>query len=150
MGQVLDGGGSHQRKAGTRMFFLMRVGLLRGKPEPRGREFWRLSGELLFTDVLTRCLFAVALDEVGFEIQCLLLLSPFVQPCQELVTRCSQFSNYMSLFNYRLPKCINKDIVKAASSFVVRREDAKSADDSGLGGRAERAEQSSGLPVSGK
>ena len=47
MGQVLDGGGSHQRKAGTRMFFLMRVGLLRGKPEPRGREFWRLFGELL-------------------------------------------------------------------------------------------------------
>ena len=83
--------------------------------------------------VLTRCLFAVALDEVGFEIQCLLLLSPFVQPCQELVTRCSQFSNYMSPFNYKLPKCINKDVVKAASSFVVRREDAKSADDSGLG-----------------
>lgn len=55
MGQVLDGGGSHQRKAGTRMFFLMRVGLLRGKPEPRGRVFWRLFGELLFTDVYARC-----------------------------------------------------------------------------------------------
>lgn len=47
MGQVLHDGDSLQRKAGTRMFFLMRVGLLRGKPEPRGREFWRLPGELL-------------------------------------------------------------------------------------------------------
>lgn len=67
MGQVLDGGGNHQRKAGTRMFFLMRVGLLRGKPEPRGREFWRLFGKSLFTDIYTRCLFAVALEGVGFE-----------------------------------------------------------------------------------
>ena len=50
MGQVLDDGGSHQRKAGTRMFFLMRVGLLRGKPEPRGRESWRLPGDLSFCD----------------------------------------------------------------------------------------------------
>ena len=50
------------------MFFLMRVGLLRGKPEPRGRVFWRLFGELLFTDIYVRCLFAVALDGVGFEI----------------------------------------------------------------------------------
>lgn len=33
------------------MFFLMRVGLLRGKPEPRGRVFWRLFGKLLFTDI---------------------------------------------------------------------------------------------------
>ena len=45
MGRALDDGESHQRKAGTRMFFLMRVGLLGGKPEPRGREFWRLPGE---------------------------------------------------------------------------------------------------------
>ena len=29
---------------------------------------------------------------------------------------------------------MNNDVVKAASSFVVRREDVKSADDYGLGG----------------
>ncbi len=67
MGQVLDGGGSHQRKAGTRMFFLIRVGLLGGKPEPRGREFWRLLGEL-FSDNYVRWVFEDALDGVGFEI----------------------------------------------------------------------------------
>ena len=46
----------------------MRVGLLRGKPEPRGRVFWRLFGELLITNIYARYLFAVALDRVGFEV----------------------------------------------------------------------------------
>ena len=67
MGQVPDDGGSHQRKAGTRMSFPMRVGLLRGKPEPRGREFWRLFGDL-FSDSYARWVFADALDRVSFEL----------------------------------------------------------------------------------
>ena len=33
-----------------------------------------------------------------------------------------------------MPKSINKDVVKAASGFVVRREEVESADDCGLGG----------------
>lgn len=40
----------------------------------------------------------------------------------------------MSLFNHELTKRNNNDLVKAAGSFVVRREDVKSADDCGLGG----------------
>ena len=40
----------------------------------------------------------------------------------------------MSLFNHELPKRMKSDVVKAASSFVVRQEDVESADDCGLGG----------------
>lgn len=40
----------------------------------------------------------------------------------------------MYLFNHGLPKRVNADVLKAASSFVVRREDGKSADDCGLEG----------------
>ena len=39
----------------------------------------------------------------------------------------------MSLFNHELPKRMNNDVVKAASSFVVWRKDVESADNYGLG-----------------
>lgn len=39
----------------------------------------------------------------------------------------------MSLFTHKLPKRITDDVGKAAGSFVVWREDVKSADDCGLG-----------------
>jgi len=40
--QILDDDGSLQRTAGTRRSG-RKADLLRGKPEPRGREFWRLN-----------------------------------------------------------------------------------------------------------
>ena len=43
-------------------------------------------------------------------------------------------SQIMSPCDYKMPKDINKDVVKAANSFVVRRKDVKPADDCGLGG----------------
>lgn len=44
--QSLDCDGSHQRMAGTRRSCQV-VDLLRGNPEPRGREFWRPVGGTL-------------------------------------------------------------------------------------------------------
>lgn len=129
MGQVLDDGGSHQRKAGTRMFFLMRVGLLRGKPEPRGREFWRLLGELFMLDMYLQMpsMESASKNNVSLFAVCSI-------KGEQPVTRCSQFSKQISLFDHELPKRISSDVVKAASSFVVRREDVKPADGCGSGG----------------
>ena len=46
---------------------------------------------------------------------------------KQSVTRCSQFSKSITFFDYELLKRTSNVFVKAASSFVVRREDVKPA-----------------------